>query len=96
MSKKKDTQLELIDVGPKNIKAIRPHLKAYRDAVEDYSTLGNIVNTEKQAIIELVHKSGLERLANGNFEFTIDGVLIKITPTEDKIKISNPKPPKPE
>lgn len=95
MAKKaKDEQLQLIDVGPKNVKEIRPHLEAYRNAVEEYSTLGNIVNTEKQAIIDLVHKAGLQRLQNGNIEFTIDGILIKIVPSEEKIKIMKPKPPK--
>ena len=95
MAKKtRDTQLQLIDVGPKNVKEIRPHLEAYRNAVEEYSTLGQIVNTEKQAIIDLVHKAGLERLPNGNIEFTIDGVLIKIVPSEEKIKIMKPKQPK--
>ena len=95
MAKKtRDTQLQLIDVGPKNVKEIRPHLEAYRNAVEEYSTLGSIVNTEKQAIIDLVHKAGLERLPNGNIEFTIDGVLIKIVPSEEKIKIMKPKQPK--
>ena len=92
MAKKtRDTQLQLIDVGPKNVKAIRPHLEAYKNAVEEYSTLSSIVNTEKQAIIGLVHDAGLERLPNGNIEFTIDGILIKIIPTEEKIKIMKPK-----
>uniref|UniRef100_A0A6M3LHK6 Uncharacterized protein n=1 Tax=viral metagenome TaxID=1070528 RepID=A0A6M3LHK6_9ZZZZ len=95
MAKKtKDTQMQLIDVGPKNAKEIRPHLATYKNAVEEYSTLGNIVNTEKQAIIDLVHKADLQRLPNGNIEFTIDGVLIKIIPTEEKIKIMKPKAPK--
>jgi hypothetical protein len=93
-SSKAKGQLDLIDVGPKNIKEIRQHLTVYRTAVEEYSQLGQVVNQEKQAIIDLVHKAGLERLPNGNIEFTVDGILIKIVPTEEKIKIMKPKAPK--
>lgn len=92
--KNSNKQLDLIDVGPKNLKQIRPHLNAYKEAVEEYSRWGSVVNTEKQAIMDLVHKSGLERLSNGNIEFTCDGVLIKIIPTDEKIKIVKAKPPK--
>ena len=98
MAKKKaaDGQLQLIDVGPNNAKAMRPHVAAYKEAVEEYSSWGNIVNTEKQAILDLVHKSDLKRLENGNIEFVLDGILIKVMPTDEKIKISKPKDPKPE
>ena len=91
--KKKNGQLELIDVGPDNLDRIRPHVEAYRAAVEEYSQLGQQVNTEKQAIIQLVTEAKLKPLANGNIEFTCDNVLIKIVPTELKIKITKPKAP---
>ena len=96
MAKKKDKQLDLIDVGPKNLKKIKPHVQAYRAAVEEYSQLGQQVNQEKQAILDLVSKAELKPLANGNIEFTCDNVLIKIVPTELKIKITKPKAPDPE
>jgi len=86
-------QMYLIEVGPKNLKQIKPHVKAYREAVEEYSKWGNVVSTEKDAIRNLVHKSGLQRLENGNIEFMCDGMLIKIIPTEEKITITEQKDP---
>ena len=61
--------------------------------MEEYSQLGQQVNTEKQEILALVKEAKLKPLANGNIEFTCDNVLIKIVPTELKIKITKPKDP---
>jgi hypothetical protein len=98
MAKKKvgkNKQLDLIDVGPKNLKAIRPHLTAYKDAMEERVRWLAEEVKEKQAVLDLVHKSGLKRMENGNVEFKCDGMLIKITPVDDKIKIGREKKPKP-
>jgi hypothetical protein len=84
---RKGEQLQLLEVGPTNLKAIRPRLAAYKEAMEERVKWLATEVKEKQAVLELVHKGGMKRLENGNIEFVCDGLLIKITPVDEKIKI---------
>ena len=38
--------------------------------------------------------SGLQRLDNGNIEFVHEGMIVKLVPEDDKIKVIEAKTPK--
>lgn len=80
-------QMELIEVGPENLKEISKHLKVYKDAQTKRLAALKIETEKKQVILDLVHKAGLGRLPDGRIRFTCDGLLVEVTPTDEVIKI---------
>jgi len=88
--KKADTQgeqLDLIDVGPENLKEIIPVARAYKKIISERVTLTAQEVKLKEKIKKFVHESGLKRLPDGSFKFKSDGVLITVTPQDEKVKV---------
>ena len=80
-------QMDLIDVGPKNLKEISSHAKRYQAAMKRRANALTEETHEKQAILDLVKKANLSRLQDGTIKFTCDGMLITITPRDELVRI---------
>ena len=98
MAKKKATkqkvtvgQLELIDVGPKNIQAIAPHARKYRQIVRERLELQKVEAEEKEIIRDMISKSGLKRLPNGHITFECEGLIIDVEPRDEVIHVNEKK-----
>jgi redox-regulated HSP33 family molecular chaperone len=82
-------QMDLIDVGPENLEKIAPHARKYRAAMKKRLAALDIEVKEKSIIQQLVHESGLKRLADGSIKFKCEGMRIEIIPSDEKIKIKD-------
>jgi hypothetical protein len=82
-------QLALIDVGPENMKDIAPVARQYKDAQARRIAALDEEVTLKQQIRELVAKAQLKRLADGKIRFRCDGLLIEITPRDEKVTVKD-------
>ena len=82
-------QLQLIDVGPANLKKIKPLVSAYKDAQATRIAALQDEVKYKQRILEEAHKAKLNRLPDGKIRFTCDGFLVEITPRDEVIKIKD-------
>ena len=80
-------QLDLLDVGPENLKEIVPVARAYKKIMtQRVSMLAEEVDL-KEKIKSFVHKSGLKRLPDGSFKFKCEGVTVKVIPGEEKVNV---------
>lgn len=80
-------QLDLIDVRPKNSKAILKAVKQYKaDQAQRIEALGREV-AGKQKILSLIKEAKLQHLDDGRIQFRIDKVTITVTPRDEIIKI---------
>lgn len=80
-------QLELIDVGPENLKAIKPIARKYRAAMQlRVDALAEEVDA-KQKILAMVKQAKLSRLMDGSIRFKCDGMLITVTPRDELVKV---------
>ena len=80
-------QLELIDVGPANLKAIKPIARRYRNAMKRrVDALAEEVEA-KQQILALIKDAKLSRLQDGTIRFKCDGMLITVTPRDELVKV---------
>ena len=86
---RKGEQLELIEVGPENIKEIEKHVRLYKDALQQRLPLTRIESKEKQAILELVKKAKLKPLDDGEIRFHAAGMLIRVIPEDYTIKLKD-------
>ena len=80
--------MPLIDVGPE-------HSKEIAQVARNYSALVGIrlkamakEVAAKEELRELIKKEHLKRLEDGKIRFKIDGLLIEVTPTDEKIKVT--------
>ena len=80
-------QMNLIDVGPKNLKKIAPHARKYKAAMNERVAALAIEVAEKQIIKDMVEESGLKRMPDGSYKFHCEGLKIEIIPQDEKIKI---------
>lgn len=85
---KKGEQLPLIDVGPEEAKPIVEAAKLYKEIVRERVILTGKETAQKKLVLDMVTKANLQRLADGVIRFTCDDVTIAITPTDDKIKVT--------
>lgn len=84
----KGQQMPLIDVGPENSKEIAQVARNYRALVDiRLKALAKEV-VAKEELRELIRKENLKRLEDGKIRFKIDGLLIEVTPTDEKIKVT--------
>lgn len=84
----KDKQLDLIDVHPKNAKPIIEEARLYKKyQTARLAALKKEVE-QKQKVLELVKKANLQRLKNGQIKFEYDGVVVSVTPQDDKVAIT--------
>jgi len=86
---RKGEQLQLIEVGPKNIKEIEKHVRAYKEALSKRLPLTRIESKEKQAILDLVKKANLQPLEDGEIRFHAAGMLIRVIPEDITIKLKD-------
>ena len=89
--RKKDSdageQLELIDVGPKNLEAIKPVAARYRAAMKRRMKAGQEEADAKQQILALVKDANLSRLEDGSIKFRCDGMLIIVLPRDELVRV---------
>lgn len=95
-AKKKTTakpgeQMDLIDVGPTNIKKIAPHVRAYKAAMKQRMESLAIEIKEKGLILALVLEAKLTPLPNGHIKFVCEGIDIDIEPRDFVIHTSTHK-----
>ena len=81
-------QLDLIDVGPENLKEILPVARAYKKIVAARVPLTRQEVELKTKIRSFVHGSGLKPQPDGTFKFRCDGITIKIKPQEEKVTVT--------
>jgi len=80
-------QLDLIDVTPENLKAIKPVAKKYKAAVERRVTALEEEKGLKVQILSMVKEAKLKRLADGTIRFHCDGMMITVTPRDELVKV---------
>ena len=84
---KKGEQLDLIDVNPENMTKIIPLARTYMGIVKKRVALTDQETNAKEALRAEVGAAKLKRLPGGSIKFRCDGLLITITPTDEKIKV---------
>lgn len=82
-------QLELIEVGPENIKKILPIAKAYKKVVSERVALNAKEKVLKEKLRDFAHTSGLKRLPDGSIRFSCgEGVKVELFPQDEKVKVT--------
>lgn len=89
--KKKGEQLQLIDVGPKNLKEILASVIRYKGHQD--VRLGALKKeiAEKAHVLELVKAAKLKPLSDGVIRFECGGEVISIEPRDEVIRIKKAK-----
>lgn len=82
-------QLDLIDVGPANFKAIKPVAKKYRLIVKERLAAQAKEVELKTELLALVKDAHMQHLDDGTIQFRVDGMLITITPRDELIKVKD-------
>jgi len=94
MSKKTRTsveQMQLIEVGPENLKEIAKEVRIYKRHQFDRLSAGKKEVSQRDKIRIMVKKAGLKRLQDGTIKFEADNAIICIEPQEDLITIKEKK-----
>ena len=91
MTKKKEEtsgeQMELIDVGPENLKAIVKEVRIYKKHQGDRLSALKKETAQKEKIKTLVNEAELQRLKDGTIKFEADNAIICVAPQDDLITI---------
>ncbi len=86
---RKGEQLDLIEVHPKNVKAIVREARLYKELqATRLSALAKEV-AQKEKVKEMVKAAGFQRLDDGTIRFEYDGVLVTVAPQDDKITVKD-------
>jgi len=88
---RKQKQLELIETLPENIQEIVDVAIEYRESVVERQAMLRKEVELKTKVKDMAIKAGLKRLPDGVIRFKYDGVLVSITPQDDKIKVKDVK-----
>lgn len=80
-------QIELLDVGPENLKQIKPVARRYRSAVAARIAALEEETKLKAQILSMVHDAHLSRLDDGTIRFKCDGMTITITPRDELVRV---------
>lgn len=80
-------QLDLIDVEPENVKAIKRAARAYKAAQAQRITWLADEKKQKMKILELVKEAKLRPNQDGIIKFRLDGIVIAITPRDELVQI---------
>lgn len=86
-TKNSEEQLDLIEVGPENGKAIITEAKNYKKHQADRLAALKLELESKKKVLKLVKEANLQRLKDGVIRFTLDRVTFKVTPQDDLITI---------
>lgn len=84
-------QLQLIDVGPKNLKEILASVKIYMNHQKTRLSALKDEIAEKHHVLELVKAANLKPLADGVIRFECGGEIITIEPRDEVIRIKKVK-----
>lgn len=80
-------QMCLIDVGPQNIKLMKPVARRYNTAQKRrIEALAEEVK-EKKKMLELIKDAQLNPNDEGQIVFTVDGMTVKATPQDWKLTV---------
>lgn len=80
-------QMDLIDVGPENLKKMKPVARRYKVAQKRrLEALAEAVK-EKKKMLELIQDAGLNPNEDGVILFTVDGMTVKASPQDWKISV---------
>lgn len=91
--KKKQEQLDLIDVHPENSKAILACARRYQDAQETrVEALADEV-AEKKKLLELIKAGGIKPDSEGKISFHLDGYKITVVPRDELVKVKADEEP---
>lgn len=90
-TKNPDKQMALMDVSPKNKKALVKAAEEYKDAAAQKKEWSEAEAEAKKVVLSLVDDADLERLPDGTIRFVVEGMTITITPTEDKLNVKLPQ-----
>lgn len=83
----KGEQLDLIDVAPKNAKAIIAAARIYKKlSAARQNALVNEVK-QKTEILRLVRAANITPLDGGKIKFKYDGVTISVTPRDELVQV---------
>lgn len=77
-----EEQLDLIEVGPENEKALKRAARAFKAAQAERKAWGDEEEKHKNKIVELVHEAKLKPDAEGIITFTLGNFTIKVTARE--------------
>lgn len=80
-------QLDLIDVGPENAKAIKRSVRAYKKSQTERIAWLEDEKKHKAKVLELVREAKLQPDENGVIKFRLDGITIKITPRDELVQV---------
>jgi len=80
-------QLQLIDITPENLKAIKPIAQKYSAMVKRRLTVTAEETTLKAQLLELITDAHLTRLPDGTIKFKCDGMLITVKPRDELIQV---------
>lgn len=90
-SSKKGEQMPLLDVGPENLKKIEPVARKYRAAVKRRLVESAEEVALKKKLRGLIIEANLKRDKEGKIKFTAGGLIIKMTPCDDLIQVTEKK-----
>jgi len=95
-TKKKEAgeQLDLMDVQPENAKEIIAAAKLYKKHQKARLAAGVKEKEQKTLILELAKKADIQVLAGGKIKFTVDGMMIEITPRDELVQVTEKAPSK--
>jgi len=80
-------QMELIEVGPENLRDIKPIARRYKAAMEARMEALAEESEAKQQILAMVKEAKLSRLQDGTIRFRCDGMVITVTPRDELVKV---------
>lgn len=94
MAKKKGEQLQLIEVGPENLKVIAKETRKYRALVDERLIILKKEVKQKDKVKALVKEAELQRLKDGRIQFEVGDEIICLMPQDDLITIKKKAPKK--
>ena len=86
-----EVQLDLIDVGPENARAMKPVVRKYEEAKAERIAWLDTEAEQKKKLLELVKDAELKPNAEGVIQFSLNGTIITITPRDESITVKPPK-----
>lgn len=80
-------QMDLIDVGPENLKVMKPVARRYKAAQKRRLEAFADEVKEKKKMLDLIQDAKLKPNDDGVILFTVDGMTVKATPQDWKISV---------
>ena len=81
-------QMDLLDVGPENLKKIVPVAREYKRVVTQRISLTAKESELKKELQAFAHNSGLKPLPNGHIKWSCQGVTVEHIPQDERVKVT--------